>query len=90
MNGKDKQQVYGCIGVHLVLAHDVSTQFVKITMRTFIPVLDLKQCRCTLICALNYIFLEPVNTKNVMYLSIGYAHVLHCMIKPRLDLKSTH
>ena len=35
-------------------------------------------------------FLESANTKNIMYLSVGYMHMLQCIIKPRLDLKSTH
>ena len=78
--------LYGRIGVHLVYGNSFSrnNHFV------FIPALDLKQSRCTLICTLNYIFLESVNTKNIMYLSVGYMHMLQCIIKPRLDLKSTH
>ena len=33
---------------------------------------------------------KGVNTKNVTYINICYAHMLHCMMKLRPDLESTH
>ena len=40
---------------------------------------------------MDYIVLKKgVNTNNVTYINIHYMHMLHCMIKLRPDLESTH
>ena len=42
-------------------------------------------------CAHEVIFIDCYrNTKNVTTVDIVYAHMLHCMIKLRQDLESTH
>ena len=33
---------------------------------------------------------QGVNSKNVMYINVRYLHMLHCVIKLRPDLESTH
>ena len=42
------------------------------------------------ISGLYFYLSKGVNTKDVTYLNVHYACMLHCMIKLRPDLESTH
>ena len=81
MSAQFDWQVYGCIiWEYSLQIQDSNNADVLLDSRL--------KLSAQLLCALNYWII--FYTKNVMYLNIVYAHMLHCMIKLRPDLESAH